>query len=787
LHNDTHFAPVSTLRSLPSLALFGALALLAPGCSVYDPGLSTDEGRAHGTAGEQANMARPPSGDGDDAGIHDCDGKTEGSCARAHAQGACVQGRCVLVSCEGAFADCDELADNGCEGQLDSPENCGLCKAACRFSHAAGSCKDARCTLGACEPGFDDCDGDLNNGCERAVDNAHDCGACNHGCEKPAHAAAGCIDGSCGVGACDPGFGDCNHVLQDGCEEPLTSAQHCGACGHGCKLEHASESSCTNAECAVVKCEAGYADCNGRAADGCEARLDTADDCGACGFACELPHVERTRCASEGDKPSCRIDHSCPEGEKNCGLTNVRGCEAGWSDCDGMDENGCETDLTRVSSCGACGVSCVSASTLSECRSGMCFATGCANGYGRCDGGTSCRSLLDDPNNCGMCGRRCSGQTPNCAGGQCTDQMCAGGTADCDGRAQNACETQLGDAQSCGACGRRCGMLAHARSNCSDQRCAIDRCDAGWQDCDGDPYNGCEVNVNESASDCGACRSPCALPHAQSVCQQGKCQIGSCDAGRGDCNHAAADGCEIDLKLPDNCGSCGTSCLRLPDVLASSCGGEGCELTCRGGRANCDGKVDTGCESDLRDAHSCGSCGSDCTKLANVAQASCGEGGCVMQQCTPGFADCNQSAADGCEKSLKTASDCGACNQPCALAHATGDCSTGQCRKGACDAGFGDCDGDPSNGCEAALSSPENCGACNTVCPAGGSCQNGACGCTADADCRTGTSCCSGRCVPTNGMCYPWPCIPGTDQGQNRADCGGCGMLCIGWCCGPLL
>lgn len=770
-----------------SQALLRSLAVLAAACSVYDPSLVSKRESAQGAAGQGIDMAKAGRGASDDAGMSiDCE-SDEGSCTRPHAQGTCVGGKCVIVSCAGAYADCDELPDNGCEARLDSAEHCGLCKAACRFNHAAGSCKNGRCSLGACEAGFDNCDADADNGCERAVDNAQDCGGCNRSCAKPLHGAAGCIDARCGVGSCDPGFGDCNEELADGCEQALTTQQHCGQCGHTCALPHAAESTCNNGECAVTRCADGFADCNGRAADGCEADLNTADACGACGFSCELPHVERTRCVSEAGKPSCRIDHSCPDGQTNCGLANVVGCQAGWSDCDGEDANGCETNLARVSSCGGCGVSCVSPSTLSECRERMCFATGCANGFDRCDGSSSCRSVLDDPNNCGGCGQRCPGSTPQCAGGRCTSQSCAAGTADCDGNAQNACETRIDDPQNCGACGRRCSNLAHARSACHDQRCAIDRCEDGWQNCDGDPYNGCETAVNESQNDCGACGNPCSLPHARSRCSAGRCEIDTCDPGRADCNQNPADGCEIDLRLPDNCGACGNSCLRLSDVLASSCGEGGCEITCRNGRANCDMRTDTGCESVLTDARSCGSCGSDCTRLANVSRASCGEGGCKIEECAPGFADCNERAADGCERSLRTASDCGACNQPCAPAHAAADCSTGTCQRGACDAGFGDCDSNANNGCEAALSTPEHCGACGTTCPAESSCQNGACGCQSDAECSGGRSCCSGRCASTVGTCFPWPCIPGIDARQNALDCGGCGMLCLGWCCGPLI
>jgi hypothetical protein len=57
-------------------------------------------------------------------------------------------------------------------------------------------------------------------------------------------------------------------------------------------------------------------------------------------------------------------------------------------------------------------------------------------------------------------------------------------------------------------------------------------------------------------------------------------------------------------------------------------------------------------------------------------------------------------AANGCETSLRTLTDCGMCRRTCDLAGASESCATGACVVVACSAGFGDCDGDPGDGCE---------------------------------------------------------------------------------------
>jgi hypothetical protein len=67
-----------------------------------------------------------------------------------------------------------------------------------------------------------------------------------------------------------------------------------------------------------------------------------------------------------------------------------------------------------------------------------------------------------------------------------------------------------------------------------------------------------------------------------------------------------------------------------------------------------------------------------------------------------GFAECDGDANNGCE--VATTSDpahCGGCGRRCALANATSACAAGVCVVAVCSGSFGDCDGDPANGCEA--------------------------------------------------------------------------------------
>ena len=80
----------------------------------------------------------------------------------------------------------------------------------------------------------------------------------------------------------------------------------------------------------------GYADCNKRVADGCEASIDMdINNCGVCGNACPSPPNSRSVCMS--------------------GVCSFK-CNSGFADCDKIAANGCEVNLgTNSANCGHCG------------------------------------------------------------------------------------------------------------------------------------------------------------------------------------------------------------------------------------------------------------------------------------------------------------------------------------------------------------------------------------------------------------------------------------------------
>jgi hypothetical protein len=97
--------------------------------------------------------------------------------------------------------------------------------------------------------------------------------------------------------------------------------------------------------------------------------------------------------------------------------------------------------------------------------------------------------------------------------------------------------------------------------------------------------------------------------------------------------------------------------------------------------------------------------------------------------CPTGFSDCDGDPANGCEQSLDDVANCGACAHLCSAQNGTVTCESQACKVTACTGNFGDCDGNADNGCEASLTSDDNCGTCGRDCTIdGATCSSGLCG-----------------------------------------------------------
>jgi hypothetical protein len=390
------------------------------------------------------------------------------------------------------------------------PANCGACARVCALANGTARCAMGACAVASCAPGYGDCDGDAADGCETDVTSslAH-CGACGATCAAPANAAARCAMGRCGF-TCNAGFADCDGDATNGCEAATqTSATHCGACGNVCPAPANASAACAAGRCGFA-CNADFADCDGDATNGCEAPTQTsATHCGACGRACPTPANSTASCAAG------RCASSCNEG---------------FADCDGDATNGCEANLTGTANCGRCGNACSGGTPLcNRGPTGAACSSGCDTGEIRCGG--TCVNATTDVNHCNACGAACPGAVNAravCAAGRC-GLSCADGFGDCDGEATNGCESDTRvNVSHCGACGRACPMGPQTVGRtCTAGRCGA-VCAAGFADCNGDPSDGCEVDLRTSDAHCGACGNACGTGR----CASGAClPCGACGGG----------------------------------------------------------------------------------------------------------------------------------------------------------------------------------------------------------------------------------------------------------------
>jgi hypothetical protein len=293
----------------------------------------------------------------------------------------------------------------------------------------------------------------------------------------------------------------------------------------------------------------------------------------------------------------------------------------------------------------------------------------------------------------------------NIGGGTSSGGSGGSGLADCNG--DGVPETTLGTVTDCAACGDKCDP-ENGTGRCTARKCEIAACAAGFGDCDKVVTNGCEADLTDQHT-CGKCGTDCGAADGGVSCVNGACQIVKCPKGFDDCNNNPADGCETPLTTVTDCGACGNPC------------------TVQNGTPSCETGV---CEV---------ACKTRCTSTGTDAGVTCRPGDCVDSQCSAGFGDCDGDPTNGCERNTDTSlGHCGKCNNPCNYVHASETCVAGACTFGTCDPGWADCVNGTADGCETSLAGtpdPANpntilhCGGCNTTCSysnAGALCVPGA-------------------------------------------------------------
>jgi hypothetical protein len=524
----------------------------------------------------------------------------------------------------GAVGTCEALRPS------DDPMRCGADCQACSGSKA-NRCADGSCRCGdtaACAPGTLCCTGP--DGSARCVDGSEDpnnCGACGRVCAAGQNARGVCIAGECST-ICSEGFADCDF---DGrCETDLNDPRSCGQCGRRCGVDVPGTDACISQQCVCgdtgAACPSGKSCCGADATQGLPARcvdLSTGEpsgnninDCGACGAACNAPNNNAVA--------------TCTDATPRCGFVCREDATARYATC--SDGVVCGTNLYRdVKNCDTCGNNCNEfgvipadrgtrtcrltasgkAECVTECKTSAGFVLVGTSPY---DKRATCVPMFEK----GSCGAppqegaspvacsdyKASGQTTvneccaegggdpyQCAttcehgdlsrAGKCTCVYdCPTNHGNCNGLMSDGCEPLTSDAH-CGACGNACIPERHPQflnaatlkcatnSFLNHSACTLGTCLHGWGTCDGDSSNGCETNLTNNRSHCGACGNSCdnatRPPNvARLDCASSSCSvIAACNTGWGDCDGAFANGCEASLKSDDlNCGACGNECTE---------------------------------------------------------------------------------------------------------------------------------------------------------------------------------------------------------------------------------
>lgn len=567
-------------------------------------------------------------------------------------------------------------------------------------------------------------------------------------------------------------FGRCNR--DQSCEAESNSCVKSGEYCEDAPDNHNGFQYCLNGyACSLGECVLAVHTCNETKV--CPEPLICRSGTCVCGENGLICGTEQICCQLDGgaciNKGSITEDCMCQEGTANC--------DTEWS-------NGCESDLANDSkNCGACGEVCPLGS---HCNNGSCELA-CPEG-----------SIACQVDNKRLCVSKEFGHILDC-------DTCVDGFADCNNNKTDGCETDLGISNKhCGRCDLACpiGSACNERSCvCSGAQLACDygkgvicieksqahlatcnTCEPNFGNCDNDWSNGCETNLASSNQHCGECGKVCA---EGTYCSSKQCKA-SCAAGEKLCPVASQNVClNLNNLQLDDCGKCKSTHLDCNENA-----GDGCESAkgtlhitackqCANGYANCDNNWNNGCETNLVASNlaSCGVCKSGFCSVNGI---------CKDQNTT------TNGCGTGC-------TDCGAYTNVAAAS-----CSGGACVINTCTPGFGNCDGNISNGCETNISGNDNnnCGQCGKLCTdgnactVGDSCVGGTCKPGVQKNCNTDV-CKNGTCNTTTGDCSYTNKPDGTFVGPNQSNrccggnavdissdpnnCGFCGMKCLGGAC----